>query len=400
MDWERYKELGVGAKFEEKPGRDSGGSGWHWYKSHKPGEGRDAPVPPQGSPEREALIAEHRAQRAGELEKYPLPPEAHRVEGVPIGTVTHHEGWACQEFAETTREYWVYVPQQYEPGTAAKLIVCQDGDGYLDPEGEIRVGVVLDNMIAAGELPPTVALFVRPGVPLPDAQRTQYGLCPKGDIAPRDWERSFEYDSITGKYGDMLINELIPQIEEQHGLTISGTEDGLLMRFFLVVKTEYLPRQARDKHRKSLPKRPFSAEDPMDRLIMGHSSGGVASSAAGFNHPEAFGCVVSHCASYVNIRGAHQLAWAVRNSERRPIKVLLLIGTNDNDNDHGNNPLGNEQLASALEYADYDSKLVMGTGWHNKVHGSHVFPDTLRWMFGSAPPPNEFASFLGAGAKL
>jgi enterochelin esterase family protein len=80
--------------------------------------------------------------------------------------------------------------------------------------------------------------------------------------------------------------------------------------------------------------------------------------------------------------------------------VLLLIGTNDNDNDHGNNPLGNEQLASALEYADYDSKLVMGTGWHNKVHGSHVFPDTLRWMFGSAPPPNEFASFLGAGAKL
>ena len=227
MDWERYKELGVGAKFEEKPGRDSGGSGWHWYKSHKPGEGRDAPVPPQGSPEREALIAEHRAQRAGELEKYPLPPEAHRVEGVPVGTVTHHEGWACQEFAETTREYWVYVPQQYEPGTAAKLIVCQDGDGYLDPEGEIRVGVVLDNMIAAGELPPTVALFVRPGVPLPDAQRTQYGLCPKGDIAPRDWERSFEYDSITGKYGDMLINELIPQIEEQHGLTISGTEDGL-----------------------------------------------------------------------------------------------------------------------------------------------------------------------------
>ena len=29
MDWDDYKKLGVGAKFEEKPGRDSGGSGWH-----------------------------------------------------------------------------------------------------------------------------------------------------------------------------------------------------------------------------------------------------------------------------------------------------------------------------------------------------------------------------------
>ena len=78
----------------------------------------------------------------------------------------------------------------------------------------------------------------------------------------------------------------------------------------------------------------------------------------------------------------------------------LVAAFNDSRDNDGNNPLGNEQLASALEYADYDSKLVMGTGWHNKVHGSHVFPDTLRWMFGTAPPPNEFASFLGAGAKL
>lgn len=29
------------------------------------------------------------------------------------------------------------------------------------------------------------------------------------------------YDSITAKYGDMLIRELIPLIERQHSLTIS-----------------------------------------------------------------------------------------------------------------------------------------------------------------------------------
>ena len=119
-------------------------------------------MPPEGSPEREARIQAARAQRAGELEKYPLPPEAHKAEGVPAGTVTHHEAWQCQEFAETTRDFWVYVPHQYVPGTAAKLVICQDGDGYLDPEGEIRVTVVLDNMIASGEIPPTIGLFIRP----------------------------------------------------------------------------------------------------------------------------------------------------------------------------------------------------------------------------------------------
>ena len=245
------------------------------------------------------------------------------------------------------------MPQQYVPGTAARIIICQDGNSYLDPEGEIRVGVVLDNMIAAGELEPTLALFIRPGTPLPDEERSDEALCPKGDMAPNDWERSFEYDSVSGKYGDMLIKELLPFVEAEHGVTISS--------------------------------------EPKDRLIMGHSSGGVASMAAGFTHPEAFGCVVSHCASYVNIRGAHQLPWAVRNSERRDIRVLLLIGTNDNDNDHGNNQLGNEQLGAALDYAGYDSTLIIGSGYHNRVHASHVFPDTLRWMFCGAEPPTEFA---------
>jgi len=198
-------------------------------------------------------------------ERTPLPPEALRARGVPAVTVTHHRGWQCAEFAETTREYWVYVPQQYTPGTPAKLVVCQDGNRYLDEgndptkDGEIRVPAVLDSMIFSGELPPTVALFIRPGVPWPDSERTEKGLCPKDDVSPTDWERSFEYDSITSNYGDMLINELIPLVEQKHGVTISS--------------------------------------DPMDRLIMGHSSGGIASMAAGFHHPEAFGCVVSHCAS-------------------------------------------------------------------------------------------------------
>ena len=87
----------------------------------------------------------------------------------------------------------MYVPQQYTAGTPAKLVICQDGNRYLDEDarnlndvGEIRVPAVLDSMIASGELPPTIGLFIRPGVPWPDSERTVKGLCPKGDVSPTD----------------------------------------------------------------------------------------------------------------------------------------------------------------------------------------------------------------------
>lgn len=116
--------------------------------------------------------------------------------------------------------------------------------------------------------------------------------------------------------------------------------------------------------------------------------------AAGYHRPEAFGCVVSHCASYVNIRGGHQLPWAVRNTPRKGIRVLLLIGSNDNDNDHGNNRLGNEQLDSALQYAGYDSALVIGTGYHNRVTTQRFLP-----RLGFQEIPEIDLSFVGAGPR-
>ena len=88
----------------------------------------------------------------------------------------------------------------------------------------------------------------------------------------------------------------------------------------------------------------------------------------------------------------------MRNTVAVPIKVLLLIGTNDNDNDHGNNQLGNEQLGAALEYAGYESALVIGEGHHNKVHGAHVLPDTLRWMWADGPTPKVFGRFMTAAS--
>lgn len=61
--------------------------------------------------------------------------------------------------------YCVYVPAQYTSSKPTSLMVLQDGQMYLDPEGEIRAGVVFDNLIHRGEMRVTIGLFVDPGEP-------------------------------------------------------------------------------------------------------------------------------------------------------------------------------------------------------------------------------------------
>jgi hypothetical protein len=53
---------------------------------------------------------------------------------------------------------------RYDPAKPAAQMVFPDGQWYLDPEGEIRGGIVLDNLIHRGDIPVTIGLFVDPGV--------------------------------------------------------------------------------------------------------------------------------------------------------------------------------------------------------------------------------------------
>lgn len=50
-----------------------------------------------------------------------------------------------------------------------ETVIFQDGRLYLDPEGPVRAGIVLDNLVAGNLIPPTVGIFVDPGVdPFPE----------------------------------------------------------------------------------------------------------------------------------------------------------------------------------------------------------------------------------------
>ena len=60
--------------------------------------------------------------------------ESQRQPGVPQGQVTQFQHVSAI-FPGARRDYWVYVPQQYDPATPAAVMVFQDGHAYVSEEG-------------------------------------------------------------------------------------------------------------------------------------------------------------------------------------------------------------------------------------------------------------------------
>lgn len=103
-------------------------------------------------------------------EDYQLGPDSQRQEGVPRGTVTKHEWKDSKVFPGTVRDYWVYVPAQYDAAHPACVMVFQDGQAYVNENGDFRVPVVFDNLIAKGDMPVTIGIFINPGVFPPEKE--------------------------------------------------------------------------------------------------------------------------------------------------------------------------------------------------------------------------------------
>ena len=76
-----------------------------------------------------------------------LPSEAFYRAGVPKGTITDYVWDQSKVFPGTWRQYWVYVPAQYDPDREAAVMVFQDGARFMDPKGHFRVPAVFDNLI-------------------------------------------------------------------------------------------------------------------------------------------------------------------------------------------------------------------------------------------------------------
>jgi enterochelin esterase family protein len=266
-------------------------------------------------------------------EPYAPGPEAMPRPDIPRGELRALQCPAGAIYPGVPHDATVYVPRQLDTTRPARLIVFMDGARYLGPE--VNVPCVLDSLITSGQMPPTVAVFVNPGA-----------IGPGLPIYGGSDNRSIEYDSPGDAYARFLIDELLPVAAV--GLNLSG--------------------------------------DPAQRAICGLSSGGHCAFNAAFERPDAFGKVISHCGSFVDIRGGHLLASAVRRSERKPLKVFLQTGEHDLDIVFGHWPNANRELAAALAYRGYEHQLVVGRGGHSLAHGGAIFPDTLRWLWREGTP--------------
>ncbi len=97
------------------------------------------------------------------FESYTWLPDSLLQDGVPHGKLIDMGTHVSQkQFPGARRQWWVYVPAQYEQRKSpAKLIVFNDGGGFIKGEG--NACTVLDNLIHAGKIPPMIAVFVNPG---------------------------------------------------------------------------------------------------------------------------------------------------------------------------------------------------------------------------------------------
>ena len=94
---------------------------------------------------------------------YKLGPDSQFKAEVPHGRVERFQFTNSTMFPGTARDGGVYIPAQYDPSKPAALMVFQDGMGYVTTNGGWRVPLVFDNLIAAKEMPVTIAIFLNPG---------------------------------------------------------------------------------------------------------------------------------------------------------------------------------------------------------------------------------------------
>ncbi|MEA3207521.1 MAG: hypothetical protein QOE70_578 [Chthoniobacter sp.] len=266
-------------------------------------------------------------------DQYKLGPDSQPQSGVPEGKVTEHDWNDSKIFPGTSRQFWIYVPAQYDAKKPACVMVFQDGGGYVKRDGAWRVPVVFDNLIAKKEMPVTVGIFINPG---------QLAGAKPGD-KPKN--RSLEYDSLGDTYARFLLEEILPEVSKSVNLT----------------------------------------KDPNGRAIAGSSSGGICAFNVAWERPDQFRKVFTTIGSFTNIRGGNKFPDLVRAAEKKPIRVFQQDGSNDIVNQFGSWPEANKAMAAALDAKGYDHKFVVGEGTHNPKHGASLLPDALRWLWRDYP---------------
>ena len=278
---------------------------------------------------------------------YRLGPDSLPHDGVPKGEVKGPFTLPSEAYPGTQHTYWVYVPKQYDPRVPAALMIYNDGQAYMNPEGDVRAQNVMDNLIYRREIPVMIGVFINPGrrpdQPEPNAKEW-------GD---RTTNRPQEYNALDDKYARVIVDELMPVLYKEYNIS----------------------------------------KDPDMHGIGGASSGAIAAFTVAWHRPAQFHKVLSIVGSFTNIRGGHEYADIVRKSERKPIRIFMQDGRNDN---RGQRPDGsydekrdwffqNVRLMKALTEKGYEVNYSWGIGKHGQKQGGMMVPEMMRWLWRDMP---------------
>jgi enterochelin esterase-like enzyme len=261
---------------------------------------------------------------------YAAPPETRRGPGVPSGAVfpsaTQTSTYNSTIFGYAF-EYQIYVPAQYDAKRPAALMVFHDGVSLYrgarptnwNPGGQAKflADAVLDNLIAAGDIPVSIGLFIEP-----------------------TGRRADEYDSPDDKFPRFLTDEIIPDV--------------ILSKYSIV-------------------------RDPQAWASIGWSSGGIVSFRAAWYKNAFFQKVIGANASWPNVmgRGTNYID-VVRNAPAKPMRIVLLSGTND----AGGWRMTNMAMVAAERAKGNATRYVDGTGPHfPPTEAAADLPNALRWLW-------------------
>lgn len=285
-----------------------------------------------------------------DLTEYHLPQEAS-----PRGELKGPFEYHSNILEGTVRQYWVYVPAQYKASQPASVLVFQDGQRATNPKGPFRAPQVMENLIAKGELPVSIGIFITPG------NRSEAYPDDLGMKNPN--HRAQEYDAMNDRYTRFIVEEMLPEVGKSYNLT----------------------------------------NDPEERAICGTSSGAIAAFTVAWNRPDVFRKVYSAIGSYVSIGfrpeedpiklGGQDYPALIRRESIRPMRIYIQDGNRDLSNKWGDWFLANQQMVSAIKYANasadknqvegprYEWEAVWTDGEHNDKHPGALLPEALKWLW-------------------
>src|SRR5581483_11391131 len=161
-----------------------------------------------------------------------------------------------------------------------------DGQAFKGPEGDARAPNVMDNLIYRREIPVMIGVFINPGHTPEQPEPPSAG----GDWGDQTTNRPTEYNTLDDRYARVIVDELMPALYKEYNIS----------------------------------------KDPDRHGIGGASSGAIAAFTVAWHRPNDFHKVLSIVGSFVDLRGGNAYPDIVLKSDRKPIRVFLQDGRNDN----------------------------------------------------------------------